>query len=436
MNKSVVGIGWRGKRRGSARGKNEGRRPGRSAPTGVVGVEQNVVELDSRVAMIQALIPLGLKAVNELLQEEVVRLAGERYSREGGIHGYARWGRQQGSVYLADQKVTVPVPRVRDIRRGQEVPLSTYAGLQDARRADDAALRKVLKGLSCRDYESCVDPVAETFGLSASSLSRRFKRASAKKLQELSERDLSKYDVVGLFMDGKTFGDDEMVIALGVTMKGEKVVLGFVQTATENELVCTQFLRGLVERGLNVSKGVLCVIDGGKGLRKAVAKVFAGQAAVQRCHWHKRENVVRYLPPGRQAEFRRKLQNGYQQPTYEKAKAALKKVRGELATINRSAVASLDEGFEETLTLHRLGLFGELGTSFKTTNCIENLNALVGRRTYKIAYWRNSEQKHRWLATAVLEIEPRLRKVRGHRHLPRLRAALQNMLKIRRTEAA
>ena len=131
-----------------------------------------------------------------------------------------------------------------------------------------------------------------------------------------------------------------------MTLKGEKVVLGFVQTATENELVGTQFLGDLVERGLDVSRVVLCVIDGAKGLRKAVEKVFAGKAVVQRCHWHKRENVVRYLPIGRQAEFRRKLQNGYQQPTYEKAKASLKKVRAELVTINQSAVASLDEGFE------------------------------------------------------------------------------------------
>jgi transposase-like protein len=386
--------------------------------------------------MIQALVPLGLKAVNDVLQEEVTLLAGARYSRQGGQPGYARWGGQQGSVYLADQKVSVRVPRVRDTLHEQEIPLSSYAGLQDPRRADDAALRKVLKGLSCRDYASCVDPIAETFGLSSSSLSRRFQRASGKKLQELSERDLSKYDIVGLFLDGKTFGDDEIVIALGVTLQGEKVVLGFVQTATENELVCTQFLRSLMERGLDVSKGVLCVIDGSKGIRKAVDKVFAGKVAVQRCHWHKRENVVRYLLAGRQAEFRRKLQNGYQQPTYEKAKTTLKKVRAELATINQSAVSSLDEGFEETLTLHRLGLFEELGPSFKTTNCIENLNSLVGQRTDKIDCWRNSEQKHRWLATTVLEIEPRLRNVRGHRHLPRLRAALQSALKIYRKEVA
>ena len=128
-----------------------------------------------------------------------------------------------------------------------------------------------------------MDAVSETFGLSRSSLSRRFKRASGKKLAELAERDLSAYDIVALFLDGKTFGDDEMVIALGVTIQGEKVVLGFVQTATENERVCSPFLRSLLDRGLNVDQGVLCVIAGAKGLRKAVDKVFADKAAVQRC---------------------------------------------------------------------------------------------------------------------------------------------------------
>ncbi|MEE9293810.1 MAG: IS256 family transposase, partial [Phycisphaerae bacterium] len=102
------------------------------------------------------------------------------------------------------------------------------------------------------------------------------------------------------------------------------------------------------------------------------------------------------------------------------------KVRAELNLLNQSAVASLDEGFEETLTLHRLGLFQELGRSFKTTNCIENLNSLIGNRTGKVDRWRNSEQKHRWLATAILDIEPRLRKVVGYRQLLRLRAALQS----------
>lgn len=417
MRRSIVRVGGVGK--------------GRKQAVRSRGLQRRVADLDARVELIQALIPLGLEAVNDLLQGEVTQLAGQRYSRQSGRPGHDRWGSQKGSVYLADQKLSIQVPRVRNVITDVEVPLSTYGRLQAQRRADEIAMRKVLKGLSCREYESCAEPVAETFGLSGSSLSRRFKRASARMLQELSERDLSKYDLVGMFLDGKTFGEDEIVIALGVTMKGDKVILGFVQTGTENEAVCSPFLRGLKERGLDVSRGILCVIDGAKGLRKAVDKVFAGEAVVQRCHWHKRENVVKYLPTGRQAEFRRKLQHGYQQPTYEKAKAALKKVRADLVPINQSAVASLDEGFEETLTLHRLGLFKELGTSFKTTNCIENLNSLIGRRTDKIDYWRNSEQKQRWLATAVLDIEPRLRKVRGHTNLPRLREALQSHLKLR-----
>ncbi|MBU0618426.1 MAG: transposase [Planctomycetes bacterium] len=407
--KSIVRIGGSGKRS----------RPDLSA----AAAELNA--LDSRVELIQALIPLGLEAVNGLLQQEVTALAGVRYQRGGGVPGYARWGAQPGSVYLADQKVAVTVPRVRDVRREQEVPLTTYQGLRQPRRAEEAALRKILKGLSCRSYEACVEPVAETFGLTASSLSRRFRRASARKLAELQERDLSEYDLVGLFLDGKTFGDDQMVIALGVSFSGEKVVLGFVQTATENETVCAAFLRGLLERGLKYDQGLLVVIDGAKGLRKAVDKVFGKKAAVQRCHWHKRENVLSYLPTGLKPVFKRKLSAAYEKPTYAAARAALKRIRRELAAVNASAAASLDEGLEETLTLHRLGLFKELGRSFKTTNCIENLNALIGQRTDKVDCWRNADQKHRWLATTLLDIEPRLRKVCGHEALPRLRAALE-----------
>jgi putative transposase len=407
--KSIVRIGGPGKRNARAAGD----------------AEAGLNALDSRVELIQALIPLGLEAVNDLLQQEVTTLAGPRFQRTGGVAGYDRWGRQPGSVYLADQKVAVTVPRVRDVRHDQEVPLTTYQSLRQPRRAEEAAVRKILKGLSCRDYEACVEPVAETFGLTASSLSRRFQRASARKLAELQERDLSGHDLVGLFLDGKTFGDDEMVIALGVTLSGQKVVLGFVQTATENEPVCTSFLRGLVERGLKDDHGLLVVMDGAKGLRKAVDKVFGKKAAVQRCHWHKRENILGYLAVGLKLVIKRKLSAAYEKPTYAAAKAALQRIRAELAEVNASAAASLDEGLEETLTLHRLGLFKELGRSFKTTNCIENVNALIGQRTDKVDCWRNADQKHRWLATTLLDIEPRLRTVGGYEHLPRLRAALE-----------
>lgn len=384
-----------------------------------------VDDLDPRVAVIQALIPLGLQAVGELLQDEVTRLAGRRYARTGGQPGLVRWSAQGGSVYLLDQKLPVSVPRVRDLRRNQEVPLQTYQQLREPRYEDLGLYRKVLLGLSCRDYQACAEALPAAFGLSPSSVSRRFIRASARKLQAFLERRLEQYDIVALVLDGKTFAADEMVIALGITVTGEKVLLGFVQTATENETVCAAFLRELVERGLNSDQGLLCVLDGSKGLRKAIQTVFGAQAVVQRCQWHKRENVLEYLPKGQRTTWRRKLQAAYERPSYPEAKAALLRLRSELRLLNESAVKSLDEGFEETLTLHRLGVFGALGTSLKTTNCLESINALVERRTGKVTSWRTSDQKHRWLAAALLDIEPRLRRIRGYRSLPLLRSALQ-----------
>ena len=384
-----------------------------------------VDERASLIALIQTLIPLGLQAVGDVLEAEVTDLAGKRYSRTGGQPGYGRWGQQQGSVYLLDQKLPITYTRVRDCRRNVEIPLSTYAQLKTPRAADTGLFRKVLHGLSCRRYEACAEAVPEAFGLSASSVSRRFIRASAQQLRELSERRLEQDEVVVLVLDGKTFADDSMVIALGVTRQGEKKILGFVQTATENELVCAAFLRDLVTRGLRTDQGLLCVIDGAKGLRKAIQTVFGRQAVVQRCQWHKRENVVRYLPKGYQATWRRRLQQAYERPTYAEARAALLRLRQELRTINLSAGTSLDEGLEETLTLHRLGLFGTLGLSLKTTNCLESLNAQLGQLTDKVDRWRTSEQKHRWVASALLEIEPRLRRIKGYRHLAQLQTALQ-----------
>jgi transposase-like protein len=180
-----------------------------------------------------------------------------------------------------------------------------------------------------------------------------------------------------------------------------------------------------VERGLQYAQGLLCVIDGSKGLRAALQTVFGARAVVHRCQWHKRENVLDYLPKGQQATWRRRLQVAYERPSYAEAKAALLRCRQELRLVNESAVKSLDEGFEETLTLHRLGVFGALGTSLKTTNCLESINALVGQRTAKVDRWTNSSQKQRWLAAGLLDIEPRLRRIRGYRSLPLLRAALQ-----------
>jgi transposase-like protein len=385
--------------------------------------------------MIQALIPIGLMAVGEQLEKEVEELAGVKYSRQGGMSGHYRWGSENRSIYLADQKIRTRVPRVRNSRKNKEVPLRTYELLQGPRNADEGVLRRILSGLSCHNYEACAEAVPEAFGLSSSTISRRFIKVSSRKLKEIMERDLSQYDIIALFIDGKSFAEDEMIIALGVTMGGEKIPLGFIQAGSENERVVKEFLTGLLDRGLNIEQGLLCIIDGAKGLRSAIRKVFSDKAMVQRCQWHKRENVVSYLPKSLQARWRRKLQRAYEKSTYEEAKAAMKRLKLELKLLNESALASLEEGFEETLTLHRLGLFPQLGISLKTTNCIESLMARVDEYTGKVDYWRNSSQKQRWIASALLEVEPRLRKIKGYRYLPSLRNALKQHLKLMKEAA-
>jgi transposase-like protein len=398
-----------------------------SGPPSTVG---GYGDLDTRIALIQALIPLGLQAVEDVLQQEVQTLAGPRYARGDATPHRVRWGRQRGSVYLADQKLPIQVPRVRDRHAGIEIPLQSYTQLQQPRAADDGLLRRVLYGLSCRDYRTAAEAVPEAFGLSRSSVSRRYIRATARKLTALQERRLERYDVVAMVLDGKRFADDTLVIALGITLRGEKVVLGFVQTGTENATACTAFLRHLLDRGLQVTDGLLVVLDGGKGLRRAVREVLGAHTPVQRCTWHKRENIIAYLPKHLQAPWRAKLQTAYRQPTYAAAQAMLTRLHGELRRLNEDAARSLAEGLEETLTLHRLGLADRLGAHLATTNGLESVLALVEHRVGKVDRWTTSNQKQRWLATVLLELEPRLRRLRGYRALPALRTALkQNLTK-------
>ncbi|MDH3692799.1 MAG: transposase [Gammaproteobacteria bacterium] len=382
--------------------------------------------IDTKVELIRALIPLGLMAVQEMLEAEVYALAGVRYGR-GGEH--YRHGTNPGSVKLQGQRHPMRVPRIRD-RQGQEVSLSSWAALGETREPDELLLRRVLYGLSCRNYEAAAQALPGAIGLSAASVSRSFVQASRAQLKAFRERDLSALDLVAVFLDGKTFGEDTMVIALGVTIEGNKVPLDFVQTSTENARVLTPFLGSLVDRGLNLSQGLLVIIDGSKGLRSAVRQAFGKYAVVQRCQWHKRENVVAYLSKAQQPIWRQRLQQAYERPNYRQAKAQLEQLFQELKLLNESAAASLNEGLEETLTLHDLGIFPLLGTSFKTTNCLESLNALIEQRCGKVDHWKNSNHKHRWLAVSLMDIEPRLHRVQSYRHLPKLRAALIKALRI------
>ena len=221
------------------------------------------LEVDAKVELIRSLVPLGLMHIEELLDEEVTALAGERYARKAPSVGGRRHGSNPGTVGLAGQRVPIRVPRIRHVTES-EIPLRSYEALHGDRAVNDLLLRRVLYGISCRNYAAAAEAT--------------------------------------------------MVVALGITMTGDKRFLGVVETDTETEKVLTPFLRSLVERGLDVSQGLLVIVDGGKGLRAAVRKAFRHRALVHRCQWHKRENVVSYLAKSEQPVWRQRLQRAYNRP--------------------------------------------------------------------------------------------------------------------------
>jgi putative transposase len=385
-------------------------------------------DVDVKVSLIQALIPVGLEKVNALLQDEVTQLAGEP-RKHGKLN--TRWGSQGGSVYLLDQKVPIEVPRVRNKPHNSEVPLQSYQRFQEPHRLDEQLFLKLLNGLSTHKYRESAELAPEVFGISASNVSKRFRLRGKAYLQKLLSRRLDEYDFFTIFLDGKTYAKDGIVVAIGITGEGRKVIVGIEQMNTENAKAVSQFFDKLIERGFTYEQGLLCVIDGAKGFTKAIADKFKECAFIQRCQQHKKENVVSYLPQGIQKTYRLRLTQAYEQATYSQAKAALNAIALELDRVNPSAAASLREGLEETLTLHQLGLSKELRRSFSSTNCIESVLSQVGQFTDKVDRWRNGRHIQEWVAASLMHIEPRLHKVNGWRHLKLLRERMQNTIRNR-----
>jgi len=321
----------------------------------------------------------------------------------------------------------IDVPRVRDTDAEEERSLESYQAMKSAEVGPELT-KAILLGLSQGDYGRVVGQFVDGFGLSQSSMSRRFQERAQQALKEFESRSLEEESFLALWIDGKRIAGQQMIVCMGVTEEGYKKILGFTQATTERAEPVKELLRDLIGRGLSFEEGILCVIDGSKGLRKAIDEVFGDRAKVQRCQWHKRKNILSYLSEEDQKTWRRKLQRAYQETTYEAAKERLTDLHAELQQLNRQAARSLQEGLEETLTLHRLGLFDELGRSLKTTNCIESLMGDVGEYIDGVKRWHHSPQRHQWMALAVLEAENGFRRLDGYEDLPRLQAALKETI--------
>lgn len=377
---------------------------------------------------------IGKLIANQLMEDEVREKAGVRYSREE--KEYSRWGFNPGSIRIGEEKVKLEVPRLYNRTTGKTEGLKNYQKMRETELPSEMLLKKIIYGLSEGNYEEVVKMSAESFGLSQSSISRAFIEESKKALEEFESRDLSYYDFICLVIDGKYLQKEQVVIALGITITGDKIPLGFVHTTTENSKAVKGLLKDLIKRNFKFEDGLLTITDGSTGLIKAIKETFGQYVVSQRCTWHKRENVVSYLSKENSDHYRGKLQRAYLEPNYEIAKSKLLEIRDELRKINISAANSLTEGLEETLTLHKLGLAEELGKSLLTTNIIENLNSQLGKYLGKVKYWSSSEMRSRWVATSLLQIEKRMRRINNYEKLNLLRVAIKNKLELKQSKVA
>jgi transposase-like protein len=328
----------------------------------------------------------------------------------------AKWASQPGSVYIGDQKIPVEHPRLRGPEG--EIALGSYQKLKESEGFSEELLGKVLRGISCRKYAQSVVEAAKAFGVSASSVSRHIVAATAKQLREFKERSLTSFAPFAVFLDTVHRGGEAFIVALGMDRAGEKRALGFWQGATENHDLCEELLADMERRGLALSRKVIWVTDGGKGMIKALRDRFGKKLIHQRCTLHKDRNIQRHLPKKYRKEAHRLFRIALEQNSYSDARQMLLEMEKWLRGINESAADSLMEAIEDILTLHRLKVPSLLRKTLHSTNPIESMFSTVRDVEGNIKRYRNSAMMQRWLASVLLYSEKGFRRIKGHALIP------------------
>ncbi len=366
----------------------------------------------------------GMKALEELLEQDRQELCGPVHAK-GESGQPQRWGNTDGRLVLGGRRVVLRRPRVR--HQGKEVDLPAWEQFAQEDPLNDRALEQVVIGVSTRNYERSIEEVPEELGphgASKSSVSRRFVALTHDKVAEWREQDLSPLRIAVVMIDGIEVGEHIIVVALGIDESGQKQVLGLWEGATENTTVCRELLNNLVQRGLDPQLSYLFVIDGGKALRKAIREVFGKRALVQRCQEHKRRNVLDHLPKRMHASMNKALRDAYRSSSKATAKKRLLQLASGLEDDYPDAADSIREGLDEILTLKDLKLPPWLERTLSTTNAIENLNGGIRRITRNVKRWRDGTMVRRWVGAAILEVQRGFRRLRGHKGLGLLLAAL------------
>ena len=364
----------------------------------------------------------GLALMSLVMEEEVRHLAGERHEQSPKRQAH-RWGKEKGYCVVDGQKVPIARSRLRN-KVNREVRLGSYEMFQRSGPLQASVWDKMMRGLSTRNYGAVVKEFSQAYGIEKSAVSDNFIEASREKVKQLMERPLGDLRLCAVLIDGTPFKNRQMIVALGIGCDGRKTVLGLREGATENATVVGALLSELVERGLDFSTPLLYILDGGKALHAAV-KRHAGEAGfIQRCQVHKKRNVIDHLPQQYKASVNRKLQNAYAMAEYDDAKRALERLCRELMDLNPSAARSLEEGMEETLTVHKLRVPDQLRRTLASTNVIESAFSIVETVCRNVKRWRNGDQIERWVGSGLLVAERQFRRVIGFRQIPLLLSSM------------
>jgi putative transposase len=381
----------------------------------------------AREGLLALAVGTGLQVLQAMLAEDVARLVGAK-GRHNPDRTAVRHGTEPGQVTLGGRRVRIRRPRVRSAGGARELPVPTYQAFAATELLDQLALERMLAKLSTRRYPAGLEPVGTQVaqaaaGTSKSAVSRRFVAATEHALAELLTADLSGLDLVALLLDGVRVAEHTCVVALGITIDGTKIPLALAEGATENATVVGDLLVGLRERGLEVTRPILVVIDGAKALRRAVDDVF-DHPVIQRCQLHKLRNVTDRLPDTLSSVVAKRMRAAYRNPDPLVAQAELEALARELDRSHPGAAASLREGLAETLTISRLGVPPTLARTLRSTNSIESMIEICRDHAANVKRWQGGQMVLRWVAAGMGEARKQFRRVNGHLHLPALRAAL------------
>jgi putative transposase len=381
----------------------------------------------AREGLLALAVGTGLQVLQAMLEEDVVGLVGPR-GRHNRDRTAVRHGSEAGQVTLGGRRVRVRRPRIGTADGAGEVPVPSYQAFAGTELLDQLAVERMLAKLSTRRYPIGLEPVGAQVertaaGTSKSAVSRRLVARTEHALAELLAQDLSALDLVGLMVDGIRVADHTCVVALGITIDGTKVPLALAEGATENATVVRDLLTGLRERGLDVTRPVLVIIDGAKALRRAVTDVF-DHPVIQRCQLHKLRNLTDRLPDALASTVAKRMRAAYRNPDPLVAQAELEALARELDRSHPGAAASLREGLAETLTIGRLGVPPTLARSLRSTNSIESMIEICRDHAANVKRWQDGQMVLRWVAAGMGEARRQFRRVNGHLHLPALRVAL------------